>query len=220
MSLLPKTTNEALTLIDQAERENADFIEVRLDKLTDTKNLKDLAEHGKTPKIATNKLAASGGYFPGTESEQKQTLLAAAKNGFNYVDIDLSASNLKDFMAEARGNGAKIIVSSHDFKGTLKRAELAKVLEREVACGADVCKIVTAAKKLEDNLTLLNFTAAACKKTGIVCFAMGELGKISRLLSPLFGGFLTFAALQHSGETAPGQMTIREMRTAYRLLGV
>jgi 3-dehydroquinate dehydratase/shikimate dehydrogenase len=102
----------------------------------------------------------------------------------------------------------------------LKPAELTRVLDRELACGTDVCKIVTAVKKLEDNLTLLNFTATACKKADVVCFGMGKLGKASRLLSPLFGGFLTYAALEHDGETAPGQMTIREMRTIYKLLGV
>jgi 3-dehydroquinate dehydratase type I len=220
VSILPKTTNEALKLIEHAEREQADFIEARLDKLTSTEGIAELAAHGKTPKIATNKLAAAGGYFTGTENEQQRTLLAAAKNGFNYVDIDLSASNLNEFMREARENGAKIIVSHHDFNRPLKRPELTRILERELACGADVCKIVTTAKKLEDNLTILNFTATTCKKADVVCFAMGELGKVSRLLSPLFGGFLTFAALDHSGETAPGQMTIREMRTAYRLLGV
>jgi 3-dehydroquinate dehydratase len=49
---------------------------------------------------------------------------------------------------------------------------------------------------------------------------MGELGKISRLLSPLFGGFFTFAALEHGSETAVGQMTIQEMKAAYKLLEI
>ncbi len=220
VSILPKTEAEALRLIEQAEREGADLIEVRLDNLPNTTNLEELAKQGKTIKIATNKLAAKGGYFAGTEREQQQTLLDAAQSGFNYVDVDLSASNLENFVAGARANGAKIIVSHHDFNRTLKTAELAKILARELACGADVCKIVTTARKMEDNLALLNFTAAACKKADLVCFAMGAVGRVSRLLSPVFGGFLTFAALEHGGETAFGQMTIREMREAYRLLGV
>jgi 3-dehydroquinate dehydratase len=48
---------------------------------------------------------------------------------------------------------------------------------------------------------------------------MGELGKVSRLLSPLFGGFFTFASLERGNETASGQMTIQEMKAAYELLG-
>jgi 3-dehydroquinate dehydratase len=49
---------------------------------------------------------------------------------------------------------------------------------------------------------------------------MGEKGKISRLLSPMFGAFFTFASLETGNETAAGQMSINEMRTAYALLGV
>ncbi|MEM2806315.1 MAG: type I 3-dehydroquinate dehydratase [Candidatus Bathyarchaeia archaeon] len=49
---------------------------------------------------------------------------------------------------------------------------------------------------------------------------MGPLGKISRLLSPVFGGFFTIASLERNLETAPGQMTIQELREFYRTLGV
>ena len=48
---------------------------------------------------------------------------------------------------------------------------------------------------------------------------MGEQGKVSRLLSPMFGAFFTFASLDQGNETAAGQMTIQEMRAAYDLLG-
>ena len=220
VSILPKTAGEALKLIVQAEEAKADLIEVRLDGLKSVHGLSDLASHGKTPKIATNRLASLRGKFSGTEAEQKQILLAAAKSGFDYVDIELSASSLNEFTTEASEHGAKPIVSFHDFEGALNIAELGSVLEREIACGADVCKIVTTAKRVEDNLTLLSFTSAACKRANVVCFAMGEYGRISRLLSPLFGGFFTFAALELGSETAPGQMTVKEMRSAYEVLGL
>jgi 3-dehydroquinate dehydratase type I len=220
VSILPKTTEEALTLIELAEKANADLVEVRLDGLRDHGDLTDLAKHGNIQKIATNRLVSSLGGYEGTENEQKRILLSAAKKGFEYVDIEYSASNLKEFTTEVSENGAKPIVSFHDFQHSLELVELNTVLEQEIASGADVCKIVTTAKRIEDNLTLLNFTAAACNRANIVCFAMGDYGKISRLLSPLFGCFFTFAALESGGETAPGQMTIQEMRTAYKLLGL
>jgi 3-dehydroquinate dehydratase len=47
---------------------------------------------------------------------------------------------------------------------------------------------------------------------------LGEQGKLSRLLSPLFGGFFTFASLEEGSETAMGQMTINQMRVVYDLL--
>lgn len=209
-----------MELIDKAEDAEADLIEIRLDKLDKYNRLADLAAHGKTPKIATNKLFSCYGNFKGTVTKQKEILLAAAKTGFNYVDIDLTTSNLKAFAAQIDEIGAKLIVSFHDYKGALKLEELNSVLEREISSGANVCKIVTTAKRLEDNLTLLNFSSAASKKCSVVCFGMGEIGKVSRFLSPLFGCEFTFAALESGNETAPGQMTIQEMRSAYELLGV
>ena len=86
--------------------------------------------------------------------------------------------------------------------------------------GAEVCKIVTTANQVEDNLTTLNFVSKASKKAKIVSFAMGEFGKPSRLLSPVFGAFFTFASIDEKRKTAKGQLTIQEMRRAYELLGL
>jgi 3-dehydroquinate dehydratase type I len=220
VSILPATVTEALSLIEKAEDARADLIEVRLDCLESHSELADVAAHGKTPKIATNKLRSSQGRFSGTETEQQRVLLTAAKNGFEFVDVELTSPKLKDIVREVKALGVKQIVSFHDFTKSLSLPELNRILEREIASGADVCKIVTTAQRIEDNLTVLNFTSAACRRTKVACFAMGELGRVSRLLSPLFGGYFTFASLERGAETAAGQMTAQEMRAAYELLGL
>jgi len=212
VSILPKALPEALRLIEKAEEAHADLIEVRLDSIEKLGELADLAAHGNSPKIATDRSSR-------TQKETRQLLLSAAKSGFEYVDAEVSTPQLKDLVKEVKALGAKPIVSFHKFNGSLGIAELNRVLEKEIASGAEVCKIVTTAKRIEDNLTTLNFVATASSKTKLVCFCMGEHGKISRLLSPLFGGFFTFAALEHGSETAVGQMTIQEIKTAYKILG-
>ena len=215
VSILPKTVPEALLLIEKAEAAHADFIEIRLDRLKDcleNRGLADLVAYGKTPKIATDKASRS-------ETEHRQLLIGVAKSGFEYVDIELSTPQLEDLVKELKALGAKPIVSFHKLDGSLSVPELNNVLEREISSGAEVCKIVTTAKQMKDNLTTLNFTSTASTKAKVVCFCMGELGKVSRLLSPIFGGFFTFASLEHGSETASGQFTIQEMRAAYKLLG-
>ena len=216
VSILPKNGAEALQLIEKAEAAHADFIEIRLDRLKDClenhRGLADLTAHGKTPKIATDKASRS-------ETEHYQMLLGAAKSGFEYVDVEISTPKLEDLVKELKSLDAKPIVSFHKFDGSLSISELNNVLEREISSGAEVCKIVTTAKRMRDNLTTLNFTSTASSKTKVVCFCMGELGKVSRLLSPMFGGFFTFASLEHGNETATGQLTIQEMKAAYKLLG-
>jgi 3-dehydroquinate dehydratase type I len=116
--------------------------------------------------------------------------------------------------------GAKPIVSYHKFDGALNASAMEKVLDEEIASGASVCKIIVTAKQVEDNLPVLSFVSFASSKAKLVCFCMGEQGKISRLLSPVFGSFFTFASLENGCETAVGQMSIGEMRSAYSVLGM
>jgi 3-dehydroquinate dehydratase type I len=220
VSILPKNNLEALKLIEKAEKAQADFVEVRLDCLEISRKLSDLSASTKIPLIATNKLQSEKGFFAGTETERQQTLLNAAKNGFEYVDVDLSSPKHKDTVSQLKLLGAKPIVSYHKFDGTLNASAMEKVLDEQIASGASVCKIVVTAKQVEDNLPALSFVSFASGKAKLVCFCMDEKGKVSRLLSPMFGAFFTFASLENGSETAAGQMSISDMRTAYSLLGI
>jgi 3-dehydroquinate dehydratase type I len=220
ISILPKNNIEALNLIEKAEKAQADLIEVRLDSLEITRKLSDLSASTKIPLIATNKLQSEKGFFVGTESELQQTLLNAAKSGFEYVDVDFSRPKHIETISQLKPLGTKTIVSYHKFDGALSVSAMENILDEEIASGASICKIVTTAIQVEDNLPALSFVSFASSKAKLVCFCMGEKGKISRLLSPMFGAFFTFASLETGNETAAGQMSINEMRTAYALLGV
>lgn len=220
VSVPPQTVTEALDLIEKAENQHADFIEVRLDYLKKHNQLADITHYSNAPLIATNKSIKCQGKFLGSETERKKILLNAARNGFEYVDMEISTPKLKGITSNLREMGAKPIVSFHDFNETPSLLRLNKILKKEIASGADVYKIVTTAKVVEDNLTVLNFVSKASKNARIVCFAMGELGKPSRLLSPVFGAFFTIASLESGRKTAQGQLTIQEMRSAYEALGL
>ena len=220
VSVPPKTVYEAFDLIEKAEAQHADLIEIRLDSLKNHDRIADIPRCSKTPLIATNKSMEHHGKFSGSESERQKILMDAAKNGFEYVDTKISTPNVAKLVGNLREVGAKPIVSFHDFDRTPELSQLNKVLEEEIAWGADVCKIVTTARNVEDNLTILDFVSKASKKAKIVCFAMGELGKPSRLLSPVFGAFFTFASIDEKRKTAKGQLTIQEMRRAYEVLGL
>ncbi len=218
VSVPPQTVAEALDLIEKAENQHADVIEIRLDSLKKYNQLVDVTHSSNTPLIATNRSTECQGRFLGSETERKKVLMDAARNGFEYVDVELSIPKLKDIVGNLREMGAKPMVSFHDFNETPSSSRLNRILEKEIASGADVCKIVTTARLVEDNLTVLDFASKASKNARIVCFAMGELGKPSRLLSPVFGAFFTIASLERVRKTAQGQLTIQEMRSAYEAL--
>ena len=211
---------EALNLIEKAEKAKANLIEVRLDYLEETRNIQDLPESTKLPLIATNKLRSEKGFFSGSETERQQTLLNAANNGFQYVDVDYSSPKRNETICRLKALCTKPIVSYHKFDGILNVSSMENILDEEIHSGASVCKIVLTANQIEDNLPVLSFISFASTKAKLVCFCMGENGKISRLLSPAFGAFFTFASLDYGSETASGQISITEMKTAYKLLGI
>jgi 3-dehydroquinate dehydratase type I len=222
VSILPQTSIEAQNLIKKAEQTQADLIEVRLDRLEQTVNLSDLTQSTKIPLIATNKQTQKNPDIDtdNNNREQQKSLLDAAKAGFQYVDVDFFSPNRNETITKLKQLGAKPIVSYHKFDGILTVSELEKILDEQIAIGAAVCKIVLTAKQLEDNLAILSFISFASTKAKLVCFCMGEAGKTSRLLAPAFGAYFTFATLEQGSETAPGQMTITDMRSAYKLLGI
>jgi len=49
---------------------------------------------------------------------------------------------------------------------------------------------------------------------------MGDEGRISRIASPMMGAFLTYASVADGKETAPGQISIGDMITIFRILGM
>jgi 3-dehydroquinate dehydratase I len=213
VSILPYNLTDALKMLVKAELLGADLIEVRLDALDMDCDLAVLAADRKVPLIATDKAVRES-------IEHRFLALNAAKSGFPYVDLDLATPRLSELVKEVKSSGAKCIISFHDNKGTPALIQMQETLQKQIQAGADVCKIVATVTQMQDNLTLMQFTSEASMQAKLVCFGMGELGRTSRLLSPVFGGFFTFAALEAGGETAPGQMMLQDMRLAYELLRI
>jgi 3-dehydroquinate dehydratase type I len=80
----------------------------------------------------------------------------------------------------------------------------------------DIVKIVTFARSWEDNLNILSLISHARKrKQEIVTFCMGEKGKMSRIFSPIIGAAWTYASITRGKASAPGQLTVEEMREVW-----
>jgi 3-dehydroquinate dehydratase type I len=149
-----------------------------------------------------------------------ETLNQAAKAGFDYVDVDLNTRNVGDSVRCLEQDGARPIISHHNAKTTPSLTVLESILKREKSLGADVCKIVTTAKSYSDSLQCLTFVNKHASSTRLVCFAMGRLGTPSRVLSPMFGAYFTFASSCIGKETANGQIPISELKALYKGFGI
>lgn len=219
-AITAETIKEAIKMAEIAEKSGADILELRSDYLKESDQLSDIAKSTRLPIILTLRKHDEGGRFTGSEKERIQTILKAVEDGFKYVDIELTAPSLTTLMEELEDTDLKTIISHHDLVATPNPIEMVSTVKKEIQAGADICKIVTTANTIEDNFTCLNLVSEISKQHDVICFAMGKLGVISRVLSPLFGAYLTFASVIKGRESAPGQLTVKEMRRIYELLGV
>jgi len=220
VSLAVPEVSKIPPFIEKAESMKTDFIEIRLDYLKSFDGIEKVVDEANVPLIATNRQYEQGGKRPQRESERIKTLLEIAKHGFSYVDVELTAPKIKSVTEELVEMGVKPIVSFHEFDETPRIEKLRKIVHSQINAGAEICKLVTTATKLSDNLSCLSLASEMNQKTKIVCFAMGKEGLLSRVFSPLFGAYFTYASLKKGFETASGQPSIQHLKKIYKCLGV
>jgi len=196
------------------------WTEVRLDYLEEpAPNLARLFRTLPGPVIATNRLAAEGGRWTGTEADRLDLLSQALNLGVTCLDLELAADAIfRREIWERRGK-TRLILSWHDFAGTPETARLEAVLEEMLNAEADIVKMVAMAREPADNLRLLSLIPRA-KAQGkeIIAFCMGPLGKWSRVAAPLLGSFLSFAPFSKTGASAPGQLTVNDLKRVWNSL--
>ena len=208
------TMGRALIAIKEVNRW-ADLIELRVDYLRGVK-LELLLENRQKPFIVTNRRKEEGGQYRGEEKKRLGVLREAVDLGADYVDVEFAAerSFLQRLLRDRRG--AKVILSFHDFRGTPSIKELQKLFGQMIRLEADVIKIVPFARSWEDNLSILSLIPFAReRRQKIVAFCMGEKGKISRVFSPFVGAAWTYASINRTRASAPGQLTVRELKDAW-----
>lgn len=218
-AITASTFTDMELMMRRAERDGADLLEIRMDYLHEKINPRDIRGLSELPLIATNRPKRESGLFEGSEEERIKLLYDAANSGFNFVDIELSTHNSGELVQKMLGVATDTIISHHSFT-SLNISTLNSILERELDTQAKICKIVCSAKTFNDNLKILKFVKEASSKTSLICFCMGEYGVTSRLLSPIVGGYLTYASVERGKESAIGQLTISEMQCFYDVLGV
>ncbi len=191
-----------------------DLLEVRIDLIGD--GWDEIACRLNRPWIACNRIATEGGRWQGSEARRKEELLKAIRLGASIIDIELTAANLENFVPLIKKE-ARCLLSYHNIEKTPPLDELKKIIKRQLAAGADICKLATAATDAGDNLTILKIISEF-PQADIIAFAMGPLGLSSRIMSPMVGGFLTYASVKKGAEAAPGQLTVEELHNLYRLV--
>ncbi len=191
-----------------------DLFEVRIDLIGE--GWPELVKPLKIPWIACNRRADEGGRWPGTESRRVEKLFQAIELGASIVDIELRTNKLADTVQSIRRR-ARCLVSYHDMEKTPPLDDMKEIVRQQLKAGAHIGKIVTTARSVNDNLTVMQLIHEF-PSVKLVSLAMGPMGVISRILCPLVGGEFTYASMEKGKESAEGQITVAELRKIYEMV--
>lgn len=188
---------------------DADIVEWRLDHFAnlDLQQLAPLKRLTKLPSIFTLRAQRQGGKFQGTESARLHIFESMLVLNPSYVDLEFDVP--LEFILRIRKDypSIKIISSYHDFATMPEEQET--LLSEMRQSNADLYKIAVKSSSTNDALKLLLFNRQHSES--LITVGMGEAGQITRILSPMCGNGLTYAKLDNTFGSAPGQLSISDL---------
>lgn len=198
----------------RAKELGADILELRIDLLDSDAHLalQDIKKTG-LPVIITNRMKQEGGAWKGSEDERIRTLISFLPMA-DAVDIELCTKDRDAVVKKTRDAGKTVIISTHDFQKTPGNDVMKGIFRDSFAAGADIAKLAVMPNLLSDVLRLFEITL---EEEGDVCtIAMGETGRHSRVVAPLYGSVMTYGHVEKA--TAPGQLRVDELKQILNLI--
>ncbi|MFC4544245.1 type I 3-dehydroquinate dehydratase [Halosolutus amylolyticus] len=208
------STADLADAADPIAREHADAIEYRMDLADDPLAALE-AYDGDLPILATNRADWEGGEWTGDDETRLDVLArATAIDAVDAIDVELAAvldGDADDLLETVRDRTVSIVVSAHDFEGTPPRQELVRTLTEAGKYG-DVAKLAVTAESRADTLALLSATEQLTAHGDTVAtMAMGEAGRHTRAVAPVYGSRIGYAPVDPADATAPGQYDLETL---------
>ncbi len=183
-----------------------DYVELRLDAIENvtTELARDTIESVKSitskPIILTNRTQEEGGLFQGTEDERVKILKENAPLA-EITDIELNTEGkLRQSVID---NANRTIISYHNFERTPAQECLQTIIDEAVQLGG-IPKIAVKPNSTEDTYIILRLLM---ENRGIIAISMDKIGSYTRIIAPLMGSPVTYAAIDN--ESAPGQLDVK-----------
>jgi 3-dehydroquinate dehydratase/shikimate dehydrogenase len=190
-----------------------DMVELRLDTLQslDIPAIKELQNDFTLPMIFTLRNQRQGGNYLHSEGKRLKDLHRLAQLNPEYLDIEYDVPSHTINEIHSQFPQIKIILSYHNFKETPQ--DLESIYLEMQRTPAHYYKIAVTPQNILDTLRLLIWAKQA--KNDLIAIGMGPYGQSSRILGPIVGCPMTYAALQ--GDHNPlGQLSANTLIERYR----
>ena len=189
--------------------------ELRLDWLSDDRQIRIFlrylaATRAGTTLIATCRRREAGGQYCGTVTRQLAHLAAAIQAGCKWYDLEIETVR-KHPQALLHGllDHGRQLTSAHFF---LKSpGDLERVATELASSPSDAIKIAVQCNSLAESRKLLRF---AHRRRNTVAVPMGDVALPARFLALRGRNAFAYAPVENS--TAPGQISLDEMKRIYR----
>ncbi|HJM79760.1 MAG TPA: type I 3-dehydroquinate dehydratase [Nitrosopumilus sp.] len=194
----------------------SDYVEIRFDFLKTEKipETLEIIKKDLEKVVCTLRPNNEGGKFAGSEKERISTLKLIAEYNPFLLDVEFNTLNKnKEFTNYLKTTKTKVLVSWHDFKKTPSTGELKNKIKK-MSKFSNYVKIVSTAKSVEDATRMLELYKSK-GKNNLISFAMGDAGKISRILCLYLGSPYTYVSLGKA--IAPGQFNVDEVNKIINL---
>jgi len=210
VSIAEKTPYKIKKILKIALKKS-DYVEVRFDFLKSEQVPEAIEMIKKDLKkiVCTLRPKTEGGKFSGNEKERVDILKLIAEYNPFLLDVEFNTlkrnSSLRRYLKSTKTN---LLVSWHDFKKTPSSTELKKKMKQMSKFSSNV-KIVCTAKSTDDSNRMLELYSKK-GKNNLISFAMGDFGRISRILCLYLGSPYTYVSLGKA--IAPGQFSVDEVK--------
>jgi len=189
----------------------SDYVEVRFDflKIEQIPEALEIIKKDLNRIVCTLRPKIEGGKFTGNEKERIAILKLIAE--YNPFLLDVEFNTLKrnsSLVKYLKSTKTKLLVSWHDFKKTPSSAELKKKMNQMIKFSSNV-KIVSTAKSTNDSNRMFELYSKK-GRNNLISFAMGDFGRISRILCLYLGSPYTYVSLGKA--IAPGQFSVDEIK--------
>jgi len=215
VSIAEETPNKIKRILKIAVNKS-DFVEVRLDflKIEQIPEVLELIKKDLSRIVCTLRPKTEGGKFSGNEKERVAILKLIAEYNPFLLDVEFNTLKKNSQLTKyLKNTNTKLLVSWHDFKKTPKTAELKKKIAQMSKFSNNV-KIVSTANSTDDATRMLELYSKK-GKNNLISFAMGDMGRISRILCLYLGSPYTYVSLGKA--VAPGQFSIDEIKRIINL---
>jgi len=165
--------------------------------------------------ICTLRPRKEGGKFSGGEKNRVSILKLIAEYNPYMLDVEYDTIRKnKDLRQYLKRTKTSLLVSWHDFKKTPDE-NLLRIKLKQMSKFSKNVKIVTSAKMIGDSMKVLSLYKNLPKNHRLIAFAMGDSGRMSRILCTQFGSPYTYVSL--GKPVAPGQFSLDEVKSIFKL---